>query len=181
MSLSCLQVIICCILNSVFWFIISFFFPCNGCPRQLPSALWLQQAQPWSSMGGWSTCWWSVLQAEQVTCTRLLWNKAMPHVPMLEENGVPYSSTAASPTLRACANDTVEAAQGNCVTQPFSGPGCHLLPLIAGENFQKYQETWAVFSPMGTELPLDLTASSKEATAGGFGEFDSLQKARDYW
>lgn len=109
---------------------------------------------------------------EQVTCTRLLWDKAM-----LEEDGMPHSSTAASPTLRACAHGAEEEAQGNCVTQFFSGPGCcHLLPLIDDENFQKYPETWPAFSPLGAELPLDLAASSKEATAGGFGEFDSYKK-----
>ncbi|RLW12136.1 hypothetical protein DV515_00000705 [Chloebia gouldiae] len=43
------------------------------------------------------------LLVEQVTCARLLWYKAMPHVPMLEENGMLCTSTAASPTLRACA------------------------------------------------------------------------------
>lgn len=86
------------------------------------------------------------------------------------------------PHTKACGHGAVEAAQGICVTQLFSGPACcHLLPLIASESFQIYLETWAAFSPMGAELTVDLTASSKEDTARGFGEFDSLQKARVYW
>lgn len=150
------------------------------CPVTAASTA-LERQQPWGVWEGWCMCWWSALQMEQVACKRLIWDKAMPHVSMLGENGMPYTSTAASSTLGACAHDAVEAAQGDCVTQLFSGPAYHLLPLIADESFQKYLETWAAFSPMSTERPLYLTASSKEATAEAFGKFDSLQKARVYW
>lgn len=52
---------------------------------------------------GWSMYWWSVLQMEQVTSTRLFWGKTMPHVPMTEKNGMPYTSAVASPTVGAAA------------------------------------------------------------------------------
>lgn len=109
MSLSCLRIASCCILSSVFWLsrshssslVISVQgsspVPCD-CTKQSPGET--AALRVWE---GWSKCWWSHSQVEQVTCTRLLWNRAMPHVPMLEENGLPYTSTAASPTLRACA------------------------------------------------------------------------------
>lgn len=67
---------------------------------------------------------------EQVTSMRPLWGKAMPHIPVMEKNGVPYTSAVARPTLGLLPHGTPEAAElpphtvlrGTCVTQFTSVP-----------------------------------------------------------
>lgn len=104
-------------------------------------------------------CWWSVLQMEQVTSTRLFWGKTMPYVPMMEKTGCPTQAlllphgTAGAPELPPPA-----VLRGTCVPQPSSGPGyCHLLPFIPGGSYQMYLETLAAFSLIAAELLMGLT------------------------
>lgn len=123
------------------------------------------ERQPPCGGEGWSMCWWSALQVEQVPSTGPLWSETMPHIPMTEKNGMPYTSAVASPTLGAAAPRRSGGSwaacsavlRGTCVTQPSSGPGyCHLLTFIPSGSYQRYLGTWTAFSPIAAELFMEL-------------------------
>lgn len=142
MSLSCLQVVSCCIPSSVFWFIRSrssslvINIPGSSpvphvCSKHSPG-----ETEALRGVGGVVPVLVVSLADGAGHVYKAALGQSHAHVPKLGVNGMPYTSTAASLTLGACTHGAVMAAQGNCGTQLFSGPVCHLLSLTAAGSFQ---------------------------------------------
>lgn len=170
---SCLYPKFCILID-----LISFFFSCNKCLRQFPSAPWLQQAQLRrdNRVGeGWSICCWSVLHICKTTLGR-------DHAPYAQDS----STQALLPTPQW---GLLQERQLSCFqTWCWEGlvsprPPLALAAVISCLLFlvRVSRGTWR----LELQFPLLLMncfwnqlVYNEEAIAGSFGELYSLQKVR---